>query len=165
MQCLSCNRDVHPVQEMTAGADGGMRGFNNRCPHTDCGASLPIEPPTTVQVDASEELAMLEAELAVLETADATPENAQMVAQARTRLHFLRNPRPKPAPKPVHKTEPQGTFTVPQMAAGHSVVSPATATPAYSGSNIVLILRSRLAEIDLEAKQIRAMLAAADAVS
>ena len=153
MQCLSCNRDVHPVQEMTAGADGGMRGFNNRCPHTDCGASLPIEPPTTVQVDASEE------------TADATPENAQMIAQARTRLHFLRNPRPKPAPKPVHKTEPQGTFTVPQMAAGHSVVSLATATPAYSGSNIVLILRSRLAAIDLEAKQIRAMLAAADAVS
>jgi hypothetical protein len=140
---------------MLAGEAGNMRGFTNRCPHIECGAALPLEEPKTVQADASEEIAALESELALLEGDEQTDENLKAKSFIKARLHRLRNPRQAPAPKrasaPAPKTEPAVTFV------------PTLSSPV--GGNIVNLLRSRLAEIDLEAKQIRAMLAAADAVS
>jgi hypothetical protein len=163
MQCFECGREVHPVQEMLEGKEGNMRGFSNRCPHIECRAHLPPEEPTTVQADSSEEITMLESELAILETEDATEENAQAKARVKARLHRLRNPRPVPAAPPkIQKVEIVKSQPAPPLAAP---VVAAVPIVNLGGTDIVTLLRSELERIEIQATKIRAMLAAADAVS
>ncbi len=169
MLCHACNRDVHPVVELFAGADGIAGGFLNKCPTEGCGAKLDSPPPITVSANSDEEVAMLEGEIALLQEQPlldmSEAENAEQIRRLQRRLSLLRNPRPKAAPKTIappvaELREPASGFVGATPIGG----APVIAAPVFATGNIVELMRARHAALSLELRQIEAMLTVAQSI-
>jgi hypothetical protein len=138
---------------MVTSDEGGARGFSSRCPRTECGVPLATPEPKTVTVDSSAELNMLLADKAQIEASpDPSEEDREDLKRIQHRIRQLTTPRAPATPRPP--------FVV---VAPSAPTAPAPSAPSFHvEGDFIAGMRARLAQIESEARKLRAMLAVAD---